>query len=474
MDDAVEDAVPLVLPDGGPGDTWPGDALPDAALPGDAWPDAGVEALGAVWAAWAGRRPVAVPALVAAAARLPEPATIPPRAWLYGTRLIRCFVSVLVAPGGVGKSALAMAQAVAVATGRSFLGEKVHHSVPAWVLNLEDPLDELDRRLAALLLLHAIPREAVRERLFLHSGRERRVCMARPVEGGSVAYPDQAAVIAEAHARGVGLIVVDPFVKSHGLDENSNAHMDAAATAWAEVAEATGAAILLVHHVRKGVAAHPADIEGARGGKALTDAARSAAMLAPMTQVEADELGVSAGERWRHVRLDDAKANMAPRSAGARWFRLETVRLGNGTPAYPHGDQVAAIARWRPATVWQGLSPEGCNRALDAIARGPGGPSSGLSPGLGGGASASGGGLFSATRAGRANGRWAGAVLVERLGLSEGQAAAVIAAWLREGVLQQVEYRCDVQRKTRLGVRVVDARRPTATAGFSGSEGSRR
>lgn len=64
------------------------------------------------WAAW--DQHVAAPALLHAAplaadpATLPAPATIPPREWLYGSRLIRRFVSVLAAPGGVGKSALAL------------------------------------------------------------------------------------------------------------------------------------------------------------------------------------------------------------------------------------------------------------------------------------------------------------------------------------------------------------------------------
>src|SRR5208283_5614809 len=90
-----------------------------------------------VWAEWQRRR---VQPLTAEPAALPEPATIPPREWLYGTRLIRRFVSVLAAPGGVGKSALALGIAAALATGRPILGERVHHSVPVWLLNLEDPL----------------------------------------------------------------------------------------------------------------------------------------------------------------------------------------------------------------------------------------------------------------------------------------------------------------------------------------------
>lgn len=378
-------------------------------------------------------------------ARLPAAEAIPPREWLYGTRLVRGFVSVLAAPGGVGKSALALGQAVCLAAGRPLLGERVHAPAGAWVMNLEDPGAELDRRVAAFLRRHALPAEAVAGRLFLHSGRDRRLCMAAPLPGGAlVHHPDRDAVAAAAQAAGVGLIVVDPFVKSHALDENSNPHMDAAATAWAEVADAAGCAVLLVHHVRKGTAGAAPDADAARGAKALTDAARSAGVLAAMTPEEADSLGVPAAERWRHVRLDDAKSNMAPRAAEARWFRLDGVALGNGNASYPRGDVVAAIAPWRPETAWERLDPLRCNQALDLIAAGP-----------------RRGVRFAANRRGRGNERWAGAVLVERFGLSEGQAAEVIRAWLGSGLLLDDAYRCPEQRKERFGVRVVDALRPT-------------
>jgi len=390
--------------------------------------------------AWDGAR--TAPPWQAMPAALPAPEAIPPRQWLYGTALIRRFVSVLIAPGGVGKSALALGQALALATGRNFLGERVHHSVPAWVLNLEDPLEETERRLAALMRRHAIGREEVAGRLFLHSGRDRRLCLAAiGPDGWSVTHPDQEGITVAATGAGIGLIVVDPFVKSHALEENSNAHMDQAATAWAEVADATGAAVLLVHHVRKGAAE---DVDAARGGKALTDAARAARLLSPMTEAEAGKLGVPPGERWRHVRLDDAKANLAPRAARALWYRLDTVSLDNATPDYPHGDAVAAIVPWHPGTVWQRLAPALCNAVLDAIAAGP-----------------PGGGLYTAHRRSLGLHRWAGQVLTELAGITDDQATEVLAAWLRTGLLVETEYRDPDQRKTRTGLKVTDALRPT-------------
>lgn len=392
-----------------------------------------------LWQRW---REAGTP-LAAIPAPLPDPAGIPPREWLYGTRLIRRFVSVLAAPGGAGKSALALGQAVALASGRPILGEAVHHTAPAWVLDLEDPPEEAHRRLAACLRLHRLPEDAVRGRLYLHAGRLRRVCIAALADSTSIAFPDRDAIAEAALARGIGLIVVDPFVKSHALDENSNPHMDAASAAWAEVAERTGAAVLLVHHVRK-LGGGPLDVEATRGAKSLTDAARSAALLSPMNEEEGERLGVAFGERWRMVRLDDAKANLAPRAEQALWFRLATVKLGNGTAEYPAGDAVQAVEAWRPPTPFADLTPTQANAALDAIAAGP-------EPGQ----------FYTAHKRGDgpAN-RWAGQLLLP-YGLTESLAGRVISVWLKNGVVEEHEYRDPVQRRARRGLRVNDARRPT-------------
>lgn len=374
-------------------------------------------------------------------AQLPDPSSIPPREWLYGTRLIRRFVTVLVAPGGTGKSMYAIGVAMALASGKPILGETVHHRVNSWVLNLEDPLEELHRRVAAMMLRHKIGREELAGRLFLHSGRDRRLMIAQPSpDGYEITYPDKDAMIAAAIEANVGHIVVDPFVKSHGLEENSNPHMDAAATAWAEIGQATGAAIDLIHHTRKGAAT---DIEAARGGKALTDAARVGQVMTSMSEEEAKELGVPVEERWQHVRLDDAKVNMSPRATKARWLRLEMQELGNQTVDYPHGDKVAAIAVWEPPELWQASTPRELNAALDVIAEGP-------SPGV----------LFTASRQGKSS-RWAGDVLCDVLSVNDTQAKRMIDAWMKTGLLIKATYHDPSQRKDRTGVRVVDSLRPT-------------
>jgi hypothetical protein len=387
------------------------------------------------------RRPGSDKALVLRPAPLPDPSAIPPREWLYGTQLLRGFVSVLVAPGGTGKSAYAMAVAVSVAIGKPLLGDHVFAHLNVALLNLEEPLNELNRRLAAVCIRHRIGKADLQDRLFLHSGEDRPITMAEvAADGFQVAHPDEAALIAEIKAHEIGLLIVDPFAESHTLEENSNPHMVAAAAAWRRIASATNCAILLIHHVRKGAVT---DIDAARGAKGLTDSARVGLLLSPMSEEEADKMGVEAEQRWQYVRLDDAKVNMSPKAGAAKWFRLEQVELRNKTVSYPNGDKVAAVTSWQPSTPLSQQDPTDLNRVLDIIADGPG-PET----------------LYSANRRGGSQ-RWAGHVITEILGMSEKQAETVLATWLKSGLLVQTDYRDPAARRPMRGVRVENTKRPS-------------
>lgn len=394
------------------------------------------------WDEWRGNTVTNLPITIQPAA-LPHPSAIPPRQWLYGTRLIRRFVSVLVAPGGTGKSLYSVGVAMALASGKPILGEHVHHRVNTWCMNLEDPMDEINRRVAAMMIRHDLTRDDLDGRLFLHSGRDRRLVLAeKSSDGYDIIYPDKDGVIDAAQSQQIGAIFIDPFVKSHHLEENSNPDMDAAATAWAEVGDATGAAIFLVHHTRKGAVS---DIDAARGGKALTDAARVGMTMATMSPEEAAELGIPDTERWQHVRVDDAKVNMAPKASRAQWFKLETQELGNGNDEYRHGDRVAAIAPWEPPNPVASAPISDLNIILDQIAAGP-------SPGI----------LYSPSKRG-GSARWCGTVAMEVLELTEGQANALVRQWLRSGLLTETKYRHEGLRRDVPGVLVDNAKRPGNT-----------
>jgi hypothetical protein len=383
----------------------------------------------------------APPPLILHPARLPDPCTIPPRQWLYGSHLIRGYVSVLVSPGGTGKSALAMAIVLELVTHRKLLGNHVFSQVNGAIFNLEDPMEELERRTAALMIHHSIGRHELEGRLFLHDGEGRGLKLASlDSDGFTVAYPDEQGLIEQITQHNIGVVVCDPFAESHSLEENSNPHMVKAAAAWRRVARATGCAVLLVHHVRKGDAT---SIDAARGAKALTDSARVGLLLTTMTAAEADGFGIPVDDRHQYVRLDDVKRNMAP-AGRAAWFQLAQVALGNSSPGYPNGDNVAAIAAWQPPNVWQDTSVPDLNTALDRIDAGM-----------------NGGHRYTDSRRGGAT-RWAGHILVELFGVTDKQATDMLTAWLKSGVLYREDYRDKQEGKDRIGLCVNPLKRPGA------------
>jgi len=383
--------------------------------------------------------------LVLRPARLPDPETLQPRQWLYGTQLIRGFVTVLVAPGGTGKSAYAMAVGVSLAARRAFLGDHIFSPVCVAVVNLDDPMDELERRVAAVMLAHRIRREELEGRLFLEDCDGHGLTLAAPAKddnGFYVANPDEEALTELIKENNIGLIVCDPFAESHTLEENSNPQMVQALAVWRRIARATNCAVLLVHHVRKGDAS---GIDAARGAKALSDSARVGLLMTVMTEAEAEQFGIQEDDRLSYVRLDDAKRNMAP-AAKAKWFQLRSVKLGNTfDPTYPSGDSVGAIVAWKPPDDELATAPNAeLNAALDAIRAGP-------EPGV----------LYTASKRGQSSSRWCGHVLCQMFDTSEKQAAKMINAWLKSGTLYESEYRHPKFRKSVTGVSVNDTLRPS-------------
>lgn len=282
-----------------------------------------------------------------------SPSDISPREWLYGHHLIRRYVSATIAPGGVGKSTLTITDAVAIASGRPLLGIKPHAAMTVWLWNGEDPRDEIERRLIAACLHHAIDPADIAGRLFIDSGRDLPIRIGTTGQNGAqIAMPVIEALIAAIRDRHIDVLVVDPFVSVHGLPENDNGAMDAAVKAFALVADRTGCAIDLVHHSRK-LNGADADIDAARGGSAIAGAVRAARVLNAMSKEAAEALGIAEGDRRSFVRVDDAKGNLAP-PASARWFRLTSEPLGNGTVDRPQ-DFVAVAEAWTPPDTMDGI-----------------------------------------------------------------------------------------------------------------------
>ncbi|MBX6425255.1 MAG: AAA family ATPase [Variibacter sp.] len=275
----------------------------------------------------------------------PDPATLPPREWLYGRHLIRGFLSCTVAPGGVGKSSLVIADALAMVSGRNLVGHKPARPLNVWVWNGEDPRHELLRRAAAAARHYGLTGRDCPGTLYLDSGWDVPLLLAQQGRDGAIiAEPVYDALAQEIRERKIDVLVVDPFVTCHRVAENDNGAIDAVAKTWARLAHENRCAVELVHHTRKN-GGQETKAEDARGASALLAAARSARVLNVMSKEEAREAGIDPISRGFHFYAVNGKSNLAPPSDAKTWYRLLSVDLGNG--GIGPGDSVGVVTPWQ-------------------------------------------------------------------------------------------------------------------------------
>jgi hypothetical protein len=281
----------------------------------------------------------------------------PPRRWLYGRAVIASFLSYLIGPGGSGKSALAMVEAVAMASGRELLpGDKPVCPLRVWMFNAEDDLAEMQRRLAAVLKHYGLTYADLNGNLYMTSGRDMKLQLARMGRYGPEIVPGVVdALVERLTTARINVLILDPLGALHTLPENSNEAANLLSGALREVAHRAEAGLMILHHVGK-AAAMDMDAAGAgasRGASAFVDAARVVRQINRMTPKEAARYGIADEGRRDFLRIENGKANLA-RAEGARWLRTVDVELGNGMGLWPLGDRVGVVERWTPPTAQSG------------------------------------------------------------------------------------------------------------------------
>jgi hypothetical protein len=282
-----------------------------------------------------------------------DPKTIKPRDFLYGIDIIRGYVTGIVSMGGVGKTSEIQVEIAAMLTGRDLLGIKPKRPYRIWYINLEDPLEEIDRRMAAIFQHYGISEQDIGGRFFRDSGRstepgkEGRFIIAREGKTGNIEFVQE--TIDDLHAtvrkNEIDFVVADPFVNSARFAENDNNKMAAIIEAWAALAEHQNCAAGLMHHVRKGGAGHNGyTVEDARGAGALVNSCRTVRVLNTMTKEEGEKAGV---ERHRsYFRIDSGKTNVALPPDESVWRKIVSVDLNNATAESP-ADRVGVVTLWK-------------------------------------------------------------------------------------------------------------------------------
>jgi AAA domain/Toprim-like len=359
----------------------------------------------------------------------------PPRGWLLGNVFARTFVSSLLAPGGTGKTAVRYAQCLALASGKPITGEHVFRRARVLIVSLEDDRNELKRRLLAARKHHRIDHAATRGWLFRSAPGSKVGKLAELDDRGRAHRGKLARILSETiERRKIDFVCLDPFVKTHNLDENANKEMDTVVEVLTDLAAKYDIAVDVPHHTRKG-SADPGNADVGRGASAARDAGRLVYTLNTMSVDEAKAFDIPETERRFYVRMDGAKLNIAPMWV-AKWFRLVNVPLDNASDLYPNGDNVQTVEPWTPPEIWEDVEGDALKRILDRIDAGmPDGERYSDAP--------------------NAKARAAWPVVVKVLPKkTPAQARKIIRTWVENGTLEHHEYDSPSQRRPVPGLRV--------------------
>jgi AAA domain len=282
-----------------------------------------------------------------------DPATIPPRAFLYDRHNSRRNIGATIAAGGRAKTTLSVYEALSMAVGRDLSTRLELSSGPlrVWLLNGEEDQDELDRRIAAACQHYGVSQEGLGGRLFAQSVRDRPLRIAKLTNNAAIVDEQVKAVMVDFITKNrIDVFMVDPLISFHAVGESNNEHMDVVIKqGFGAIAGKTNSAGELFHHPGKPKPGQAeTTVEDSRGASAVIWAVRSARVNNFMTPEEASKLGLSETERRLHLRITNGKANMGPIGT-AKWIKLVIENL-------PNGDQVAVASSWTPPDPFKGIT----------------------------------------------------------------------------------------------------------------------
>jgi hypothetical protein len=300
---------------------------------------------------------------------------LPRRPWIVPGYALRGSVTVVSGAGGVAKSALTAAWCVAVATGRPIGSFAPMAPGKALLLNVEDDVTEQRLRLSAILRqTGAVPRDIAGRLIRVGPNGVGTLLERDPVTKQMHMTPAMERIEELIAEHKPDLVVFDPLVELHNAEENDNGALRAVMARFRAIAKQHNTAIVIVHHVKKGLSSIAGDADATRGASSIVGAARIVVTLAAMSKEEAQNFGFSARQAQGYFRLDGAKANYSALT-DTEWFERHPFLLDNG-------ETVIAPVPWTPPTA--AATDDVIAAILDGIAdgsaAGPWSPQSG--PGL--------------------------------------------------------------------------------------------
>lgn len=224
-------------------------------------------------------------------------------------------VGIVSAPGGTGKSMLCLSIGLAVASGQPLFGQwKVGSPGDVVYIFEEDSATTLHRRMHALAqLTNPTDDELGRLHAICVRSRPPKLLLQGPQGLAQRQKDEVGALLALLDSlRNPRLLILDPLVKFHTLDENSNNEMNQFMEMMGQIAERAGVAVILVHHTAKGKSNGNTDgeaQEAARGASAIINEARWQASLRGIDPKTAKKWGLDEEQARRYLWLTLPKRN---------------------------------------------------------------------------------------------------------------------------------------------------------------------
>lgn len=250
----------------------------------------------------------------------------PPQRWVLSACLPLGKTVLIVGPGGVGKSRFIMQLQIALATGLPFCGcWPVGEEGASLALYSEDEETELHRRFHNIV--HSMKpnqQKLIAERVHFKSmvGMSNQLTHKDGAEVEWTDYVDRLIALAR-QIKNLKLIIIDPASRFRGGDENNSTDTTRFVEACEMVAKATGATVMIVHHVNKGSMRETDSSQAAsRGSSALTDGVRWQMNLSPMSEAEAKTYDVPKDQRRLNIKALVTKNNYGPPQAEDVWLKL--------------------------------------------------------------------------------------------------------------------------------------------------------
>jgi Bifunctional DNA primase/polymerase, N-terminal/AAA domain/Primase C terminal 2 (PriCT-2) len=280
--------------------------------------------------------------------------------WVARNFALRGAVTHIAGIGGAGKTGFTLQAAIAFVLGEDFAGFHPMRPLRIAFVSGEEPLSEIRRRIAAIVLDRVGQnKEAecnafmtkLEGKLFTFEGKNVQI-VAKQIDDEDGAFvirtPFHKKLIANVKANKIDLVILDPIARLHsGLDENS-AEMQELHNAADDLATECDCGAALVHHIKKSAKGSVDDQHASRGHSSMTDAARITVMMANMSKDEAKLLlpDKEQPHYFRYCKLGDPKQNYGINSP-EKWFYKKSVGLPvvleDGSP-----DARMVLERWIP------------------------------------------------------------------------------------------------------------------------------